>query len=251
MNERKIYSYPAEFKADPSDSNIVEGYASMFGNVDSYGDVVVKGAFKKTIKERVNGGLVPFVSDHEWSVNALLGTITKASEDNTGLHFTAKLSEAQSVQDVKQKMIEGHLKQTSFSFRTIAQEFPKDGTPEAVIDNTPVYRYLKEVSLLDIAPVVIAANERAHITSVKSLVSQIQLGEIDEKELTDVIEEMLKLTDLDAKTLINEILRKADESSKDITSSDSAEPGNPLTDAILADAQALELEIAIANFNLE
>jgi HK97 family phage prohead protease len=162
----KLYECPVEFKT-AGDGNTVEGYASVFDVVDSYGDVVLHGAFKKTIKDRVSKGLVPFVSDHRWEVDSLLGTIVKADEDSKGLHFEAELSKAPSVQDVKIKMTEGHLHQASFGFRTIGEKFPK--APES-IGGRQVFRYLTEVMLLDIAPVVLAANELAGITGVKALV---------------------------------------------------------------------------------
>ena len=44
-------SVQTEFKADTS-QRILEGYASAFGNPDSYGDIVQRGAFTKTILER-------------------------------------------------------------------------------------------------------------------------------------------------------------------------------------------------------
>ena len=34
------------------DELTIEGYASVFGNVDSYGDIVVKGAFENSLKQR-------------------------------------------------------------------------------------------------------------------------------------------------------------------------------------------------------
>jgi phage head maturation protease len=44
---------PFEVKNDPGTTDgIVAGYGSIFGNIDSYGDVVAPGAFKKTIRPR-------------------------------------------------------------------------------------------------------------------------------------------------------------------------------------------------------
>jgi phage head maturation protease len=41
---------PFEVKAGSTeDDGCITGYGSVFGNVDSYGDIVAKGAFKKTI----------------------------------------------------------------------------------------------------------------------------------------------------------------------------------------------------------
>ena len=172
-HEHKLLECAAEFKADDGKPNTVEGYASVFGNVDNYGDVVLPGAFKKTIKERVAKGLVPLVADHNWSVDALLGTVIAAEEDSKGLHFTAKLSAVPSVQEVRTKMLEGHLKAMSFSFRTLGERFPE--TPE-IVDGKTVMRYLTEVALLDISPVVIGANARAVITQVKAFNELIDGG---------------------------------------------------------------------------
>lgn len=171
----KLWESPAEFKAVTDKPNVVEGYASIFGNVDSYGDVVRPGAFKKTIKERIPKRLVPFVADHRWDVSALLGTVVSAEEDSKGLSFTAELSATPGVQEVRQKMLEGHLHQVSFSFRTISQEFPKDGGE--MVDGRIVGRYLTEVVLLDIAPVVLGANERASITQVKAFNDLMRIAE--------------------------------------------------------------------------
>jgi phage head maturation protease len=47
---------PFEVKADASNAGIITGYGSTFGNVDSYGDTVAKGAFKKTISDAKTSG---------------------------------------------------------------------------------------------------------------------------------------------------------------------------------------------------
>ena len=44
---------PAEFKfADGGEAGTFEGYASVYGNKDSHGDVVEPGAFKDSLAER-------------------------------------------------------------------------------------------------------------------------------------------------------------------------------------------------------
>jgi uncharacterized protein len=47
-------TFPFEVKAN-SEDGCIAGYGSVFGNVDSYGDVVAKGAFRKTIAEAKSG----------------------------------------------------------------------------------------------------------------------------------------------------------------------------------------------------
>jgi uncharacterized protein len=44
-----------EFKSDNTSDGNITGYGSIFGNVDSYGDIVAKGAFRKSIADVMNG----------------------------------------------------------------------------------------------------------------------------------------------------------------------------------------------------
>jgi hypothetical protein len=46
---------PFEVKASNSDDGYISGYGSVFNNIDSYGDVVAPGAFKKTIADAESG----------------------------------------------------------------------------------------------------------------------------------------------------------------------------------------------------
>src|SRR5690606_21577011 len=51
--ERKLASLEAvEFKLDEARKGFFSGYASVFGGVDSYGDTILPGAYKKTLKHR-------------------------------------------------------------------------------------------------------------------------------------------------------------------------------------------------------
>lgn len=236
----KIFECATEFKSlpDSDGQRRVEGYASIFGNVDSYGDVVDKGAFKKTIQERIPKGLVPFAADHSWEGHKLLGTIEKASEDDNGLLFEASISKAPSADDYYIKMVEGHLHQCSFSFRTIAENFPKAEGAE-VIDGKVVYRHLTELMLLDIAPVVLAANERASITHVKAfneLLQIVNLSDLSKEDLQQAAAQFMKMAEkFEEKTII-----------------EPAEPVNPLTaEMIKIESQAIAIELEILKHNME
>ena len=49
--EKKYMTFKAEIKAADSDGKIgkITGYASAYGVKDSYGDIVVKGAFSRSL----------------------------------------------------------------------------------------------------------------------------------------------------------------------------------------------------------
>lgn len=157
---------PIEWKAT-DDAQTLEGYASTFGNIDLGGDVVVKGAFAKTIANiKANG--IPLLADHVPSVNSVLGTIYDAKEDDKGLKIWAKFSSAQSAQDARTKLVEGHVNKMSIGYEAIGQKFgDQDG--ERV-------RFLTEVKLWETSVVVFPMNPEAVINRVKAI---MQAADID------------------------------------------------------------------------
>lgn len=66
-------------------SRRVTGYLSGFGNKDHGGDIIPKGAFAKTLKER--GSKIFFLNQHNWAQPH--GRFDELSEDNTGLKFVS------------------------------------------------------------------------------------------------------------------------------------------------------------------
>ena len=171
---------PADFKLlrDSAAESFVEGYANVFSNLDHNGDVVRPGAFKKTIQERVTRGLVPFLDSHQWDAAHTIGTVTEAHEDQKGLRFRARLSNAPSAREVRQKMLEGHIRRLSIGFAPVRESYERadeaasaDDGPSAILSRRKtIVRHLHEVKLFEISAVPIAANEAATITSVKAAV---------------------------------------------------------------------------------
>ena len=58
-----------EIKGADEKKGIVEGYASIFGNIDSDKDMIMPGAFSKTITERGPGSAKPRIK-HLWQHNS-------------------------------------------------------------------------------------------------------------------------------------------------------------------------------------
>lgn len=148
-----------------NEENILVGYASVFdGPPDEHGDIISRGAFRKTIKERVKAGKVPLLDSHIYDSAHTLGTIIEAEEDEHGLKIKARLSTAPSVLDIKRKMIEGHLSKLSIGYDSVRERFAKD---EVTGNNI---RFLDEVKLFEISVVPIPANDRTLISEVKTVV---------------------------------------------------------------------------------
>ena len=147
-----------EIKAvgDPEEG-IVEGYASVFNVEDLHGDVIDPGAFAKTIAERVPALKVKMFDTHQWDVAHLLGTVIEAREDSRGLYFKGQLSNAPSVQDLRLKMIEGHVTEASIGFDSLRERFED-------VDGKSV-RHIEELKLYEISAVPFGANEHTRISA--------------------------------------------------------------------------------------
>lgn len=131
---------------------IVEGYGSIFGNIDSDGDIIVKGAYTKTLME--NGPRVRYVNQHR--IDQPLGKFETLVEDEVGLKFRAKVPLTTLGKDVLLLMKSGVLNENSVGIMPIQKEYSNDGI-----------RLLKEVKLYEISCVTLAANPMALITNAK------------------------------------------------------------------------------------
>lgn len=167
---------PVEWKAAGDDSGELVGYASTFGNVDLGQDVVVKGAFKSSTADiKANG--IPLLADHVASTTHVLGTIYEAREDEKGLLIKARFSSAPSAQDVRTKLLEGHLNRMSIGYEPTAYKFEeRDGK---------TVRLLEEIKLWETSVVVFPMNPEATISRVKSLAGA--LAPEDRKALADAL----------------------------------------------------------------
>jgi len=90
---------PFEVKAGSnSNDGYITGYGSIFGNVDSYGDIVAKGAFKKAIEDAKSGAKSwpAFLLQHgdETSDGKMpVGIWTNMEEDSNGLKLVGETRE--------------------------------------------------------------------------------------------------------------------------------------------------------------
>lgn len=140
-----------------SEDGVFEGYASVFGNTDSYNEVVVKGAFKKTIA--IKKGKFPILWQHQGS--SPIGVNIAAEEDDHGLKVTGKLALG---------MVTG---KSAYEWLKVASENELDAGLSIgyrVIDKTADKGivYLKELELLEYSIVTFPANDLATVTGVKA-----------------------------------------------------------------------------------
>jgi HK97 family phage prohead protease len=152
-------------KAGPDDG-LAEGqfvaYASVFGNVDSYGDVVVKGAFAPDLARwQKSGNQIPLLFGHNMSdPDFNIGYVVSAEEDEVGLKVTAQLDLESPKAKQVYRMIKGRrIDQMSFAYDVVV------GAP-AVLDGADIYE-IREVKLYEVSVVTVGANQETEILSVK------------------------------------------------------------------------------------
>ena len=132
-------------------AGIVKGYGSVFGNVDSDGDIINRGAYKKTIEE--NGSRVKYLYQHD--MDKPLGKIVNLGEDDKGLYFEAEIPKTTLGKDVIELMKAGVITENSVGILPIQK------------DNSGEYRQINEVKLYEISAVTLAANDQAILLDVK------------------------------------------------------------------------------------
>jgi len=141
----------------------VEGYAAVFNNIDSIGDVIRPGAFKKTIGQRVPQGKVKLMAVHlrdGGGAREVIGTVTEAKEDEYGLWTHSVLSRTRTAQEIRQNIIDGHIGHYSVGFVT------KDS--DMIELEGKAIRELKELALYEVTTTTIPINELCLITGAKS-----------------------------------------------------------------------------------
>lgn len=142
-----------EIKAIQEGKNLyIEGYVAVFGNKDSYGDIIVQGAFAETTSG-ANGKRIKLCYQHNF--DDIIGKIIELREDNKGLWAKVKISNTTMGKDIAELVQDGALDEFSIGYTAVNWEI----TEEA--------RLLKEIKLYEISLVGRAANPEAVITSVE------------------------------------------------------------------------------------
>lgn len=161
----QIKSAPLRVKAtdEAEGEGIVRGVASVWGNIDSYGDVMIKGAFAESLAEYKDAGdSVPFMWSHESSDPfAYVGELTDTKETDEGLEFEAKFDMDNPTAAQVYRLLKGRrLREFSFGF------LPRE-TEQTERDGEPV-REVKSVELLEVSVVHVGANRATRVIEVRS-----------------------------------------------------------------------------------
>lgn len=161
MKNQKHLEFVADIKAVGDESSgEFEGYGSVFGVVDSYNDIVVKGAFEDSLKQH---GMPKLLLQHStWMVG---GKWLEAREDEKGLWLKGHLNlEVQAAREVYALMKQGAINGLSIGYRTLEETVNRE-TGENII---------KKVRLYEVSIVTFPANEAATVTGVKNAPANVR-----------------------------------------------------------------------------
>lgn len=160
---KKVYTY----KSSPSDMSIkdidgkkgiVTGYFSSFGNKDSDGDIIQKGAFAKTIMEQGPMSAHPRIKhlmNHD--ITKPLGKILVLTEDSKGLYYESQVGTHTLGQDFIKMVESGLVTEHSIGFQTVRHDSKSDAN------------YITEIKLYEGSSLTAwGANEFTPMTGMKS-----------------------------------------------------------------------------------
>lgn len=143
---------------------------SVFGNKDSQGDIMEKGAYTKTLAQKtVDGKSIPVVWSHQWyDIDSFLGVYTKAEETDAGLQLTGLLDieESAKAARVYQLMKKGAVVEFSVSGEVVSGGYLEkaEGADAPADDAYHIY----EMDLWEAGPCFKGANAETELLSVKS-----------------------------------------------------------------------------------
>jgi HK97 family phage prohead protease len=152
---REIKAVACSYKALEADRTF-EGYGSVFGVIDSYGDVVMPGAFTQTIRKAEALGRMPaMLWQHDPS--QVIGVWRSMREDAHGLHVVGELADTQLGREAYALLKMGALSGLSIGYSLSGEHYDRERD----------VRELTGIDLWETSLVTFPANTDARVAAVK------------------------------------------------------------------------------------
>lgn len=157
--------FPLDVK-DVGEDGSVEGLAAAYNNIDHGGDIILPGAFTKTLKGRKS---LPMLLYHDQRMP--IGVWTDFDDTPKGLKLKGRITTVTAVgTDALALAREGALAGLSIGYRSVKERY------------TDSARELIEVALHETSLVAIPMNERTQLTRVKDILAHGQLPSVRQFE---------------------------------------------------------------------
>lgn len=190
-----------EIRAIGEDGRI-EGYGSVFGTEDSYGDIIAAGAFKASIAAHKQAGTMPaMLWQHE--ADEPCGVWLEMSEDAKGLKVVGQLClQTTCGREAYALLKMGAVRGLSIGFVSKAWQY----------DTSTDIRTLTEVDLWEVSLVTFPANKLATVTGVKS--SSTNVDDIHAPKDAEHILREAGMSKADALAFVSRVMRLGEERSE-------------------------------------
>ena len=193
MKELEYKRSQFEVKAAEDDVLHIRAYALVFGNVDSYGDIIASKACDAYLASE-EASRTKLCYQH--NLSDVIGVITDKGVDDKGMWFEADILPTTLGKDVATLMKAGAINEISIGYWANEYHYEKrEGYDHEL-------RILDAITIAEISPVTRAANPQAVVTAIKAEEITTQENEIEKplKDNEDTMEEMKKmLNDLEQK----------------------------------------------------
>jgi HK97 family phage prohead protease len=150
---------------DGLDDGVFEAIVSVFGNVDSYGDRVMKGAFADSLADwKSSGDPIPVYWSHRMDdPDYNIGHVIEAKETDEGLWVKAQIDlESPKAAQVFRLLKGRRVTQFSFAYDVEAYRIVKGAD-----DSDSVWE-LDKLKLYEVGPTPIGANQETELLTVKA-----------------------------------------------------------------------------------
>lgn len=149
-----------EVKAVKDDGILqIKAYALAFGNLDSWGDIIMPGAVDDFLKSE-EADRMALCWQHD--MRTVIGRITGKGEDDYGMWIEAEILPTTAGKDAALLIKAGAVKEFSIGYRADKYHYEKRD------DVSYDVRILDAISVYEVSPVTIAANDRAKLISAKN-----------------------------------------------------------------------------------
>lgn len=167
-------SFALKVKTDGLAEGEFIAYASVFGNKDMVGDVVLKGAFSDTLAQwKTSGAPIPLLWGHNLADPDFNLGYVDAEEDEKGLriHGFFDMDSPKAPQTYK-LLKSGRTRQFSITYRVKDGAYVMPEGEDTSYDDA--YYEIRALDLFECSVVQVAANQEAEVVAVKSAVSAMQ-----------------------------------------------------------------------------
>lgn len=177
----KTKAFTIELKEAPTEApgtaGVFTGYASIFNNIDSYGDMVIPGAFTETLKTFGEAGAnIPCYWGHQMEdPMKCIGWTTSAEEDERGLKVTVQLDLDNPNGAQAYKLIKaGVVNQMSFAYEV--EEGSWVDSKENDTHGWGGYYELRKLKVFEVSLVQVGANQETELLDVKDRLARVKAG---------------------------------------------------------------------------